>query len=439
MTSAGHKLQPSVVIVTLGCSKNVVDSEHLGAAFQNGGWQVSYDTEPRKGEVLVLNTCGFIGDAKEESVNYILRAEDMRKRGFLSQLFVIGCLVQRYRQALLSEIPQVDGWYGVGEEEQLLHKLGVIPQFGKYRFPSTPNYFAYLKIAEGCDRHCAFCAIPAIRGRYHSDTREHLLREAYELSAGGVKELILVAQELTYYGHDRGERGALVGLLEDLAKVPGIEWLRLHYAYPHDFPPELVRWMAEEPKACHYLDIPVQHINDGVLSSMRRSHNRAQTIELIERLRSSIPDIALRSTLIVGYPTEGEQEYRELLDFVKWARFEHLGAFTYSEEEGTYAAQHLRDTVLQEEKEHRYDELMRLQRAIAEEVRGQRVGMQLPVLIEAKMGEKLYVGRTQYDSPEIDGEFHLTTDGEALQLGDIVMARVTGVLDYDLQGELVSQ
>lgn len=427
----------SVVIVTLGCSKNVVDSEHLGAAFLNGGWQVSYDTEPRKGEVLVLNTCGFIGDAKEESVNYILRAEDMRKRGFLSQLFVIGCLVQRYRQALSSEIPQVDGWYGVGEEEQLLHKLGVIPQFGKYRFPSTPNYFAYLKIAEGCDRHCAFCAIPSIRGHFRSETQERLLREANELAAGGVKELILVAQELTYYGHDRAERGALVRLLEALARVDGIQWIRLHYAYPHDFPLELVEWMAREPKACHYLDIPIQHINDGVLSSMRRSHNRAQTIELIERLRTRIPDVALRSTLIVGYPTEGDKEFSELLEFVQWARFEHLGAFTYSEEEGTYAAQHLQDCVPQAEKQHRYDELMRIQQGIASEVRRLRVGTTLPVLVEAKIENNCFVGRTQYDSPEIDGEFHLSTHGKELAVGDIVQARVTDVLDYDLQGQLL--
>lgn len=427
----------SVVIVTLGCSKNVVDSEHLGAAFRNGGWQVFYDVEPRKDAVLILNTCGFIGDAKEESVNYILRAEDMRKRGFLSQLFVIGCLVQRYRQALSSEIPQVDGWYGVGEEEALLHTLGVVAPSGHFRLPSTPKHFAYLKIAEGCDRHCAFCAIPSIRGHFRSETQERLLREANELAAGGVKELILVAQELTYYGHDRAERGALVRLLEALARVDGIQWIRLHYAYPHDFPPELVEWMAREPKACHYLDIPVQHINDAVLSSMRRSHNRAQTIELIERLRTRIPDVALRSTLIVGYPTEGEKEFRELLEFVQWARFEHLGAFTYSEEEGTYAAQHLHDCVPQAEKQHRYDELMRIQQGIASEVRRLRVGGTIPVLVEAKMGDNLFVGRTQYDSPEIDGEFHLSTQGRELAVGDIVQARVTDVLDYDLQGQLL--
>jgi len=277
-----------------------------------------------------------------------------------------------------------------------------------------------------------------VRGRCLSEATDKLLHEARELAEGGVKELILVAQELTYYGLDRGERGALIALLEALAKIEGIEWLRLHYAYPHDFPPELVAWMAEEPKACHYLDIPVQHINDRVLNSMRRSHNRAQTLELIERLRTHIPDIALRTTLIVGYPTEGEQEFRELIEFVNWAQFEHLGAFTYSEEEGTYAAQHLSDTVPQEEKERRYDELMKLQRGIAEKVREQRVGLQLPVLVEAKMADALYVGRTQYDSPEIDGEFHLSTQGVELKSGDKVMAKVTGVLDYDLQGVLLN-
>lgn len=433
-----RKSHPKVVIVTLGCSKNLVDSEHLGAAFKNGGWKVVYDVEPTKGAVLILNTCGFIGDAKEESVNYILRAEEMRKKGFIARLFVVGCLVQRYRLPLSNEIPQVDGWYGVGEEEKLLHDLGVVPKAGNYRFLSTPKHFAYLKIAEGCDRHCAFCAIPAIRGRYLSEATDKLLHEARELAERGVKELILVAQELTYYGLDRGDRGALIALLKALAKIEGIEWLRLHYAYPHDFPPELVAWMAEEPKACHYLDIPVQHINDRVLNSMRRSHNRAQTLELIERLRTHIPDIALRTTLIVGYPTEGEQEFRELIEFVNWAQFEHLGAFTYSEEEGTYAAQHLPDTVPQEEKERRYDELMKLQRGIAEKVREQRVGLHLPVLVEAKMADALYVGRTQYDSPEIDGEFHLSTQGVELQIGDKVMAKVTGVLDYDLQGVLLN-
>ncbi len=426
-----------VVIVTLGCSKNLVDSEHLGAGFQSGGWHVEYDTEPRRGDVLILNTCGFIGDAKEESVNYILRAEQMRQHGVLSQLIVMGCLVQRYKDALASEISHVDKWYGVGAERQLLRDMGLAVDASCLRLLSTPKHFAYLKIAEGCDRHCAFCAIPAIRGRFQSETRARLLQETQELAARGVKELILVAQELTYYGHDRGQRGELVALLKELAQVDGIEWMRLHYAYPHDFPPDLIDWMATEPKACHYLDIPVQHINDGVLSSMRRSHNRAQTIELIERLRERIPDIALRSTLIVGYPTEGEHEFLELLEFVKWARFEHLGAFTYSEEEGTYAAQHLQDQVSAEEKQRRYDELMRLQRGIAETVRGERIGKQMPVLVEGMMDENLYIARTQYDSPEIDGEFHLTAHGTPLTLGTIVQARTTGVVDYDLQGELI--
>lgn len=434
-----RKLAPRVVIVTLGCSKNLVDSERIGAAFAAAGWRVCYDVDPRRGDVLILNTCGFIGDAKEESVNYILRAERLRQEGFLKKLIVMGCLAQRYRSELPTEIPNVDAWYGVNDESQLLSDCAIPLAARSLRLPSTPRHFAYLKIAEGCDRSCAFCAIPAIRGRFRSEEERSLLREAEELAARGVKELILVAQELTYYGRERGQRDALVPLLEKLAAIDGIAWLRLHYAYPHDFPPALVDWMAREPKACHYLDIPVQHANDAVLRSMRRAHSQAQTVELIERLRRQIPDIALRTTLIVGYPTEGEREFAELLDFVRWAQFEHLGAFPYSAEEGTHAAATLVDVVPQEEKQRRYDELMRLQRGIAEQVRGRRVGAVVPVLVESKMEEGLWVGRTPYDSPEIDGEVHVAAPAGALHEGEIYPVRLSSVLDYDFEGEVVER
>ncbi|MGP1362614.1 MAG: 30S ribosomal protein S12 methylthiotransferase RimO [Bacteroides sp.] len=430
---------PRIVIVTLGCSKNVVDSEHLGAAFKAAGWQVRYDTEPCRGDVLIINTCGFIGDAKEESINYILRAEELRKRGILICLVVFGCLVQRYKHELKFEVPAVDRWYGIGEEVQILKDLGIASPSQQRRFPSTPSHFAYLKIAEGCNRHCAFCAIPTIRGKFVSESSERLVQESLELARGGVKELILVAQELTYYGYDRSRASELVPLLQSLAAIDGIEWLRLHYAYPHDFPPDLITWLREEPKACHYLDIPVQHCSDSVLRSMKRSHDRAQTLELIKSLKQTIPDIALRTTLIVGYPTETEQEFEELLEFVQWAEFEHLGAFAYSCEEGTYAAMHLEDIVPEEEKQRRYNELMRLQRGIAERVRARRIGAVLPVIVEGKMQESLYIGRTPYDSPEIDGEILLHTQDTELSLGSIVNARVTGVVDYDLEGEYIAE
>lgn len=429
---------PRVVIVTLGCSKNVVDSEHVGASFASSGWRVYYDEEPRRGDFLILNTCGFIGDAKEESVNYILRAERLRKEGFLKRLVVMGCLSQRYRNELRAEIPNVDAWYGVNEEAALLRDHNLFPATGNLRLQSTPRHFAYLKIAEGCDRSCAFCAIPAIRGRFHSTEEATLIREAKELAAGGVKELILVAQELTYYGRERRQSNALVHLLERLAGETEIEWLRLHYAYPHDFPSDLIAWMAREPKACHYLDIPVQHAADSVLQSMHRAHSHAQTVTLIEQLRNAIPDIALRTTLIVGYPTEGEREFSELLDFVQWASFEHLGAFPYSSEEGTYAAQHLSDVVPPEEKQRRYDELMKLQRGIAERVRGKRVGTTLPVLLESEMESGLWVGRTRYDSPEIDGEVHVRTGATVVQAGEIHPVKLVSVLDYDFEGVLTA-
>ncbi len=434
----GGTTSPRVVIVTLGCSKNVVDSEHIGASFAEGGWRVYYDEEPRRGDLLILNTCGFIGDAKEESVNYILRAERLRKEGFLKRLVVMGCLSQRYRNELRTEIPNVDAWYGVNEEASLLRDHNLSPAAGNLRLQSTPRHFAYLKIAEGCDRSCAFCAIPAIRGRFHSTDEETLVREAKELAAGGVKELILVAQELTYYGRERRQANALVHLLERLAGETEIEWLRLHYAYPHDFPSDLIAWMAREPKACHYLDIPVQHAADSVLQSMHRAHSHAQTVTLIEQLRDAIPDIALRTTLIVGYPTEGDKEFAELLDFVQWASFEHLGAFPYSSEDGTYAAQHLSDVVPPEEKQRRYDELMKLQRGIAELVRGKRVGTTLPVLLESEMESGLWVGRTRYDSPEIDGEVHVRTGATVVHAGEILPVKLVSVLDYDFEGVLTA-
>ena len=431
---------PRVVIVTLGCSKNVVDSEHLGAYFRAAHWDVSYDSEPQRGDTLIINTCGFIGDAKEESVNYILRAEALRKERFLQRFVVMGCLVQRYREELSHEIPEVDAWYGVGEEAKLIADFGIaVTHLPVLRTLSTPSHFAYLKIAEGCDRHCAFCAIPTIRGRFRSEAAPRLLQEAQELVRYGVKELILVAQELTYYGADLGQKNALVALLEQIAAIDDLAWIRLHYAYPHDFPPDLIAWMRDEPKACHYLDIPLQHINDTVLRSMRRSHNRAQTLQLIEKLKREIPDIALRTTLIVGYPTETQEAFTELLDFVRCAEFEHLGAFCYSAEEGTYAAQTLVDSIPEDEKQQRYNTLMSLQRGIAERVRSRRVGSVLPVLIDAQMTPQLWVGRTPYDSPEIDGEVHITSPQRPLAVGDLLPVRLTKVLDYDFEGELPHQ
>lgn len=426
-------------IVTLGCSKNVVDSEHIAAHAVGAGWDVLFDQEPEEGDALLLNTCGFIGDAKEESIEYILRAAAKRAEGELSELLVMGCLSQRYLEELRAEIPEVDRWYGVHDNAEILRDLGCQGQAIDWtrRMPSTPQHYAFLKIAEGCNRHCAFCAIPNIRGRFTSTPLPALVKEAGRLAELGVKELILIAQELTYYGYDLKSPDLLLRLLNALEQIDGIEWLRLHYAYPTNFPPELVGWLATSPKACRYLDIPLQHISGHVLKTMRRAHDEAFSRELVERLRARIPDLALRTTLIVGYPTESEKDFQQLLDFVAETRFDHLGVFTYSEEEGTPAAKGLEDRIPQEEKEARRDAIMSLQRGISASRKAERVGQSLPVIIDHRLDGETLIGRTQYDSPEVDGEVVVADREGVLSIGDIATVRITASSEYDLQGEVV--
>ncbi len=434
MTSAQRgRLQ----IVTLGCSKNLVDSEHIAAQAARGGWTVLFDQEPAMGDTVLLNTCGFIGDAKEESIEYILKAAAKRALGEIARLMVMGCLSQRYLEELRAEIPEVDNWYGVHDNAQILRDLGCKQREYDWtlRTPSTPRHYAYLKIAEGCNRHCAFCAIPNIRGRFQSTPLPALLREAQSLARAGVKEIILIAQELTYYGQDLKDPLLLLKLLEELERIPGLEWIRLHYAYPTNFPPELIEWFATSQKACHYLDIPLQHISERVLKSMRRAHNEEFSRELVSTLRQRIPDLALRTTLIVGYPTETEEDFQQLMEFVRETRFEHLGVFTYSEEEGTPAAAELKDCIPEEVKEARRDAIMSLQQKISSERKAERVGATLPVIVDHRLDAQTLIGRTPYDSPDVDGEVIITDREGKVEIGEIVQVRITSSTEYDLQGE----
>ena len=425
----------SAVLVTLGCSKNRVDSERIGGALTSGGWVVRYDEEPTMDDVLILNTCGFIGDAKEESVGYILRAEEMLRRGLVRDVVVMGCLSERYGAELRRELPGVKHWFGVKDGRELLAVLGVpVASHLIDRLQSTPRHYAYLKIAEGCDRGCSFCAIPSIRGKYSSLSREQLIAETERLAEGGVKELMLVAQELTSYGRDLREEGGLAELLWKLSEVRGIEWLRLHYAYPTGFGGNVLEWMRSCSKACKYLDIPVQHISTPVLRSMNRQHDGAATRLLLAQLRDVVSEVTLRTSLIVGFPTEGQREFEELLAFVHEAQFDHLGVFAYSHEEGTSAAKKYEDVVPFEEKQRRVEAIMDVQHAIAAQRKRRFVGKTLRVIVDELLGNGEAQGRTEYDSPEVDGEVLVRGGDVDLQVGDILNVRIEGVEDYDLFG-----
>lgn len=393
-------------IITLGCAKNVVDSEHIAAAVARG-WEVVFDDEgfDRRGfayDAVVINTCGFILDAKQESIDTILAATVARKKGKIGQLFVMGCLSERYADDLRAEIPEVDTFFGVNDFTRIIESLdGQSDAVG--RVLTTPPHYAYLKIAEGCNWGCGYCAIPLIRGKYNSVPIEKLLAEAESLAAGGVKELIVIAQDSTYYGLDIYGRRALAELLEKLCRIEGVEWIRLQYAYPATFPRDVLEVMAREPKICRYLDIPFQHVADNVLSTMHRGLNKAETIELVEELRRVVPGIAIRTTLLVGYPTETVSDMAELEEFVRLARFDRLGVFAYSEEEGTYSAQNFEDRLSDEEKQARVDRIMTIQQRISEEIAAAKVGRQMRVLFDRIEGDYL-IGRTEADSPEVDGE-----------------------------------
>lgn len=423
-------------IVTLGCAKNIVDSEHLAGQLGDG-WEVVYDSDSTDAKVVVINTCGFIGDAKEESINTILRFAAAREAGDIDHLFVMGCLSERYRDELRAEIPEVDEFFGVNNLADILRTVGerYRDELRGERRLTTPAHYAYLKISEGCNWGCGYCAIPLIRGKHVSVPFEELIDEATALARKGVRELIVIAQDTTYYGLDLYGKRRLGELLRALCRIDGIEWVRLHYAYPAHFPQDVIEAMRDEPKICKYLDIPLQHISDRMLRSMRRGLDKAETIRLVEDLRREIPDIALRTTLLVGYPGETEADFQELMEFVAATKFDRLGVFPYSEEEGTYSARELTDDVPQEVKEARADAIMELQRDIARGGNERLVGTTQRVIIDRR-DDDFWVGRTQYDSPEVDQEV-LIPAVEMLRPGEFATVRIVSADDYDLQGELV--
>ncbi|WP_064975531.1 30S ribosomal protein S12 methylthiotransferase RimO [Alistipes provencensis] len=424
-------------VITLGCSKNTVDSEHLMARLAAAGYEVLFDSDRTDAKVVVINTCGFIGDAKQESIDMILRAAEAKKAGKISRLFVVGCLSERYADELRAEIPEVDEYFGARTWDGIVRALGASedPALATERRLTTPKHYAYLKISEGCNWKCGYCAIPLIRGGHVSVPMEELEEEARKLAAQGVRELMVIAQDTTYYGIDLYGRRMLAELLRRLCRIDGIAWIRLHYAYPTGFPEEVIDVMASEPKICKYLDIPFQHISDAQLSAMHRRHTKAEAMELICRLRTAIPDLALRTTLLVGYPGETEADFAELTEFVREVRFERLGVFAYSEEEGTYSAEKLRDDVPEAVKQERVERIMALQNEISLDNNRRRVGRTERVLIDSRQGD-WYVGRTQYDSPEVDQEILIPAAGKRLLRGHFYEVTVTSAADYDLYGEV---
>lgn len=429
----------TIDIITLGCSKNLVDSERLMRQLELSGYKVTHDSDDPRGEIAVVNTCGFIGDAKEESINMILELGERKRKGLLRKLYVMGCLSERYLADLESELPEVDHFYGKFNWTELLAELGkqYHPECADERHLTTPSHYAYLKISEGCDRRCSYCAIPIITGRHRSRPMEDILQEVRLLVEQGVKEFQVIAQELTYYGVDLYHERRIAQLVEAIAEVPGVEWVRLHYAYPTDFPMELLRVMREHNNICRYLDIALQHCADNVLSAMHRHVNSQQTYELIEKLRAEVPGIHIRTTLMVGHPGETEEDFKQLIDFVKWARFERMGAFAYSEEEGTYSALHYQDDIPQEVKEARLSKLMRVQQAISADVQESKVGQTMRVIIDRQEGD-YFVGRTEFDSPEVDPEVLIHADeGLALPTGSFQWVRIDSADDFDLYGHCV--
>lgn len=425
-------------VITLGCAKNRVDSEHLSAQLAASGYRIVFDSDRTDAKVVVINTCGFIGDAKQESIDTILRAVAAKQAGRIDEVFVIGCLSERYADDLRTEIPEVDRYFGVRDWEGIVRTLGAEYSDDRRteRTLSTPKHYAYLKISEGCNWRCGYCAIPLIRGKHISVPFEDILTEARRLAASGVKELMVIAQDTTYYGMDLYGRRRLAELLEALCRIDGIEWIRLHYAYPTDFPDDVIEVMAHEPKICKYLDIPLQHISDNQLSLMHRRHTKAEAYDLLARLRKAVPDIAIRTTLLVGYPNESAEDFEELKQFVRKMRFDRLGVFPYSEEEGTFSANNLEDNVPQRVKEYRAEEIMRIQNEISLENNRRRIGRTERVIIDSRSGD-YYIGRSQYDSPEVDQEILVEATGRRLLRGHFYDVRITAAEDYDLYATVI--
>ena len=426
----------TIDIITLGCSKNLVDSERLMRQLEEAGYRVTHDSPHPQGGIAVINTCGFIGDAKEESINMILEFAQAKEAGKLEKLYVMGCLSERYLKELAVEIPQVDKYYGKFNWTELLCDLGKTcrEDLRIERKLTTPGHYAYLKISEGCDRHCAYCAIPIITGRHVSRPMEEILDEVKYLVNHGVKEFQVIAQELTYYGIDLYKKQMLPELVERMANIPGVEWIRLHYAYPAHFPTDLFRVMREYPNVCKYMDIALQHISDHMLSHMRRHITKEETYRLIEMFRREVPGIHLRTTLMVGFPDETEEDFEELKAFVCQVRFDRMGAFAYSEEEGTYSARHYRDNVPETVKQARLDELMGIQEEISAQLNAAKVGKRFKTIIDRKEGD-YYVGRTEFDSPEVDPEVLISPPSNTvLRIGDFYEVEITGAEAYDLYG-----
>lgn len=429
----------TVDIITMGCSKNLVDSEMLMNQFREQGFQIYHNPDETHGDIAVVNTCGFIADAKEESIEMILELCDLKEDGKLNQVYVMGCLSERYLKELHEEIPQVDKFYGKFNWKELLADLSATynEASATERVLTTPKHYAYVKISEGCDRKCAYCAIPVITGRHKSRAMEEILNEVRDLVAKGVKEFQIIAQELTYYGIDLYGEQRLPQLIEQMAEIPGVEWIRLHYAYPAHFPMDLLRVIREHDNVCNYLDIALQHIADPMLERMQRHITKAETLELLEAMRQEVPGLTIRTTLMVGFPGETERDFEELVDFVRAVRFDRMGAFAYSEEEGTYAAEHYEDNVPEEVKQRRLDELMQVQEGIAAELSEEKVGQTYRVVIDRKEGD-YYVGRTEADSPEVDCEVLIAANEQRpLQIGGFYRAEVTGNEEFDLYAEVV--
>ena len=429
-----------VDVITMGCSKNLVDSELLMKQLDANGFECVHDSDNPEGDIVVVNTCGFIADAKMESIETIPRLAEAKKEGRIKRLYVMGCLSQRNRPELEKEIPEVDKYYGKFDYKQLLTDLGKaeIPSCSGMRLITTPPHYAYLKISEGCDRHCAYCAIPVITGRHVSRPQEDILQEVRRLVAQGVREFQVIAQELTYYGVDIDGNRQIAQLISRMADIPGVEWIRLHYAYPAQFPYDLLEVMREKPNVCRYLDIALQHVSDHVLQDMRRHFTRQQTVDLIRTLRERVPGIHIRTTLMVGYPGETDEDFEELLDFVKWARFERMGAFAYSEEEDTYSAAHFPDNVPEEVKMERLDRLMALQQQISEEIEAEKIGQTIRVVVDRREGD-YYVARSEFSSPEVDPEVLIPTSEGTLQVGHFYEALVYDATEFDVYASVLDK
>ena len=425
-------------IVTMGCSKNLVDSETLMKLFEDNGYHCVHDPKRPQGEIAVINTCGFIEDAKQESIDTILEFIQAKEEGRLRKLYVMGCLSQRYQKELEAEMPEVDKFYGKFNYKELLKELGKadVPACSGTRHLTTPHHYAYIKISEGCNRRCAYCAIPIITGKHVSRPMDEILDEVRQLVADGVKEFQIIAQELTYYGVDLDGKHHITELISRMADIPGVKWIRLHYAYPNQFPLDLLDVMREKPNVCKYLDIALQHISDNMLNRMHRHVSKQETIDLLKTIRERVPGIHIRTTLMVGFPGETHEDFHELLEFVRTQRFERMGAFAYSEEEGTYSANNYEDDVPAEVKQRRLDELMILQQEISAEVEAEKVGKILKVIIDRKEGD-YYIGRTEFCSPEVDPEVLIKAGEKRLRVGCFYNVKITQSEEFDLYGEVV--